>query len=87
MINISKAAALTRKYVEEVVAEIGEEDERDLPPIYRAVLLAETQEEAALIGKALLCRNQSLSDSPYKFGGSDYDPRLLALAAALGWTP
>ena len=87
MRNISKAAALTRQYVTEVVAEIGQEDERDLPPIYRAALLAETDEEAALIGEALLCRNQSLSDPPYKFGGDEYDPRLLALAAALGWAP
>jgi hypothetical protein len=87
MRDISKAAKLVRKYVKEVVAEIGEENDRNSPPIYRAVMLAESAEEAANLGEALLCRNQSLSDPPYKFRGAEYDPRLQALADALGWAP
>jgi hypothetical protein len=87
MRDISKAAKLVRKYVKEVVLEIGEEDDRNLPPIYRAVMLAESADEAAHLGEALLCRNQSLSDPPYKFRGAEYDSRLQALADALGWAP
>jgi len=66
------------------VAEIGD----DHPPgIFRAIGEALTDQEAAALGVALLLRNETLSDPPYKFHGGQYDPRLRACAEALGWSP
>jgi hypothetical protein len=88
MRDISKAAELVRLYVKREMADISNDDEiGPAPGIYLAVLQAASDEETAHLGVALLCRNQSLSDPPYKFRGAEYDPRLQALADALGWAP
>jgi hypothetical protein len=88
MRDISKAAKLVRAYVEAEAADIrGDENIGPMPGIYLAVLQAVSYEEAADLGAALLCRNESLADRSFKFGGAMYDSRLQALADALGWAP
>jgi len=88
MRNISKAAELVRAYVEAETADIrGDENIGPMPGIYLAVLQAVSHEEAADLGAALLCRNESLADRPFKYGGAMYDPRFQMLAEAIGWWP
>jgi hypothetical protein len=57
------------------------------PGIYVAVLQAASDEETAHLGVALLCRNESLADRPFKYGGAMYDPRFQMMADAIGWWP
>ena len=88
MRNIQKAWKLVRAYVEAESADIcDDENVGAMPGIYLAVLQAVSHEEAANLGAALLCRNESAADRPFQFGGDLYDPRLQALADALGWVP
>ena len=88
MRDISKAAELVRLYVKREMADISnDENIGPAPGIYLAVLQAASDEETAHLGVALLCRNESLADPPFKYGGAMYDPRFQMMADAIGWWP
>lgn len=61
----------------------GEDDPAPLLRVAQAADWSTARHIAAL----LLIANEGLADPPYRFGGRDFDPRLAALATAIGWTP
>ncbi|HWX50115.1 MAG TPA: hypothetical protein VNZ61_18875 [Roseomonas sp.] len=42
-------------------------------------------QEAEILGRQLLARNEEVADAPYRYGGEAYDPLLADLAQRLGW--
>lgn len=79
-----ETASLIRAYVADLLTGYGEDE----PPaaILAAVKEAQTADEVCHLGRALLCRHQSLSDPPYRLGGAMCDRRLADIATRLDWT-
>lgn len=60
--------------------------EEDPAPLLRVAVDADWS-TAPHVAALLLIANEGLSDVFYRHGGRDFDPRLAALADAIGWTP
>lgn len=79
-------AHLIKAYAALVIEEYGEDDATNgAPPIFRAALDTQNAEETCFIGRAILCRHESLADSWCRYGRPSYPEQLMVLATRLGW--
>ena len=79
------AARLVTEYAAWMRAECMDEGEFTSDGLMQAIIRSQSGVETAALGVALLERNESLADAACRFGGASYDPRLKAIADALGW--
>jgi hypothetical protein len=80
------AARLVAEYAAWMRAECMDQGEFTSDGLMQAIIQSQGGMETAALGVALLECNESLADAAYRFGGASYDPRLEAIADALGWT-
>lgn len=80
------AARLVTEYAAWMRAGCMDEDEFASGGLMQAIIQSQGVMETAALGVALLERNESLAGAACRFGGASYDPRLTAIADALGWT-
>jgi len=79
-------ASITAGLVHAYAASALQNHSEDETPIalLTAITESESSEETNHLGRALLTREDSLSDPPYRLGGDRCDPRKTELAARLG---